>query len=148
MPDLGPCFRGILARAFLRFFTLSMPKRRCDRHDRSVGVPPMPARSLLDGLGAGRWTFRWRRLRSWHNNLGLHRSAGQLEPVALRRFIRCKRRLYLALILRGFDDQRSRRRSNLDRYRWPQANDTKKGEPHPPGHFRTQCSYRVEEDGS
>src|SRR5258705_10748182 len=54
---LRPLLSGILARAFLRFFALSMPKRRRDRHDRSVSVLPMPPRSLLDGLGAGRRLF-------------------------------------------------------------------------------------------
>jgi len=55
--------------------------------------------------------------------------------------------LYMPL-LRALDDQRTWRRSNLDRNRWPQTNQTKKGGPHCPVHSRTQGSYRRGADGS
>ena len=133
------CSGGICLR-FASVLCFCMRTRRNDRDDAGVGILPMPVRCLLDCLLTGRWCFRRRRLRSGHNNLRLRTSTGQLQPVGLCRFVQCKRRLCLALILRGLDDQRSWRRSNLDRNRRPQPNQTKKGEPHRPGQPRLLLS--------
>ena len=46
-----PCIRGILARAFLRVFSLSMPKRRCDRHNLALASCQRPLAAFLMDLG-------------------------------------------------------------------------------------------------
>jgi hypothetical protein len=166
MPDLGLCAHGIFAHGFLRFFALRMPARRRDRGNPGIGVLPMLARNLPGRLGTGRWSFhgprlgtgrrsfhrpglgndRWSFYRprpgGWHDNPGLPRSVGQFQPVGLRRFVQCKGRLHLALMLRLL----SRRRSGLDRNRGAQANQTKKGEPYRPGHSRSQRPCRLDPD--
>jgi hypothetical protein len=159
MPGLGLCAHGIFARAFLRFFALRMPSRRRDRDNPGVGVLPMPARNLPGRRGTGRWSFHRPRLGTgrrsfyrprlgtgrrsfcrprpgaWHDNPGLPRSVDQLQPVGLCRFVQCKRRFHLALMLRVL----SRRRSGLDRNRRAHTSQTKKGEPHRPGHTDTKA---------
>ena len=94
------------------------------------------------GLGNDRWSFYGPRPAGWHDNPGLPRSVGQLQPVGLRRFVQCKGRLHLALMLGVL----SRRRSGLDRNRGAQANQTKKGEPYRPGHSRSQRPCRLDPD--
>jgi hypothetical protein len=136
----GPCFfvRGVFGCDWLQSLAFNTSRRRRSRDDFGVGILPMLVRVLLDCPGIGRWSFRRHRLRCRRDNLSPHASSGQLLPVGLCRFIQDKWPLYLALILRGLDDQRGRRRSDPDRNRRRQANQTKQGEPHLPGHSRTQ----------
>jgi hypothetical protein len=139
MPGLCFFVRGEFGRDWLQCLALGTLRRRRSRDNLGVGISPMLVRGLLDCPGTGRWSFRRHRLRRRRDSLSRYASIGQLLPVGLRRFVQCKRPLYLGLILRRLDDQRGRRRSDLDSNRRRQANQTKKDEPHLPGHSLTQC---------
>ena len=124
---------------------------------------PMLARNLPGRLGTGRRSFLGPRLATGRQipqdlvsgttnrvSTGLVPAAGTIIPlssgVSASASLRtspnrsCKSRLHLALMLRVL----SWRRSGLDRDRGAHANQTKKGEPHRPGHSRSQRPCRLD----